>query len=87
MTHTESVGHISKEEVPVNRVLNRFHFIAQLISVKPSLIDENFEKPIQKGDLCILKSAIENKINPKTEAIIIKTQPNLEELNKELRWN
>ena len=39
MTHTESVGHISKEEVPVNGVLNRFHFIAQLISVKPTLMD------------------------------------------------
>ena len=59
-------------------MLNRFHFIAQLISVKPSLIGQ-FEKD-SKGDLCILKSAIENKINPKTEAIIIKTQPNLEEL-------
>ena len=80
MTHTESVGHISKEEVPVNRVLNRFHFIAQLISVKPTLMGGNLEKPIQKGDLCILKSAVEDKINPRAEAIIIKTQPNLEEL-------
>ena len=49
MTHTESVGHITKEEVPVNGVLNRFHFIAQLISVKPTLMDGNLEKPIQNG--------------------------------------
>ena len=80
MTHTESVGHISKEEVPVNDVLNRFHFIAQLISVEPTLMDGNLEKPIQKGDLCILKSALENKINPNTEALIFKTQHNWKEL-------
>ena len=48
MTHTESVGHISKEEVPVNGVLNRFHFIAQLISVKPTLIDDHLENRFKK---------------------------------------
>ncbi len=80
MTHTESVGHIAKDDVPVNIVLNRFHFIAQLITVKPTVMDNSPKKPIEQGDLCVLKSELEGKINPQIEALILKTQVNYEDL-------
>src|SRR5690606_28116714 len=35
-THTESVGHISKDQFPVNKALKEFFFFARLISVYPT---------------------------------------------------
>jgi len=32
-THTESYGHISKDVVSINSVLNQFFFVAELISI------------------------------------------------------
>ena len=37
-THTESVGHISEKVYSVNNVLEKNHFIAQLITVNPVLL-------------------------------------------------
>lgn len=41
-THTECVGHISKEVISVNQTLKRFHMIAQVLSIEPTQIGEDF---------------------------------------------
>ena len=67
-THTECVGHISKEFITINQCLKKFWFIAEVISVEPSE---------QNGDFFITKNAIENKIRERIpEALIIRTLPN-----------
>ena len=70
-THTECVGHISKEDYSVNNSLKQFHFIAQLISVLPEEIN---------GDFIITKKVLQPFLeNNSAEAIIIRTLSNTNE--------
>lgn len=75
-THTECVGHISKEDYSINQVLKKFFFMAELITVLP---DETKE-----GDKIITKEHIENCLGEKRpEAIIIRTLDNhISKINK-----
>jgi arylformamidase len=66
-THTECVGHISKENYSLNQCLTKFNFIASLVTVSPEE---------QHGDYVITKSLIEPSITNGTEALIIRTLPN-----------
>ena len=67
-THTECVGHISKEFYSVNEALKTFFFTAEVISVTP----------IKKGDdLVIASEEIKKKLtDKKPEAVVIRTLPN-----------
>lgn len=68
-THTECVGHISKENYSINKVLKRFMFHAELISVLPEFLDN--------GDQVITKRGIELTLEgKKAEALIIRTISN-----------
>lgn len=68
-THTECVGHISKENFSLNQCMKEFFFAAQLISIAP-------EKTIN-GDLVIMQNQVMEKLTePLHEAIIIRTLPN-----------
>ncbi|HTB05990.1 MAG TPA: cyclase family protein [Bacteroidia bacterium] len=68
-THTECVGHISKEDYSVNQSLKTFFFIAELISILP---DE-----LPNGDFVITAKHIQNCLEGKTpEALIIRTVSN-----------
>ncbi|MBK6834660.1 MAG: cyclase family protein [Bacteroidetes bacterium] len=68
-THTECVGHISKEDYSINQCLKRFMFAAELISVLP---EENAD-----GDRIISKRCVELCLeNRKGEALIIRTISN-----------
>ncbi len=68
-THTECVGHISKEKNTINESLKSFLFKAELISISPFLL--------VNGDYIILKEHIEELIkNINCEALIIRTYPN-----------
>ncbi|MBL4707175.1 MAG: cyclase family protein [Flavobacteriales bacterium] len=68
-THTECVGHISREVHSINQVLNQFFFFAELISIEP--------KKLENGDQVILWEQIESIIKTdNTDAIIIRTLPN-----------
>jgi kynurenine formamidase len=51
-THTECVGHISKEDYSINQCLKNFFFIAELISILP--------EEISNGDLVITETHIKN---------------------------
>ena len=69
-THTECLGHITREFYSINQCLKQFFFTAELISITPESIND---------DLIITKNQIEIALNgKKLEAIIIRTLPNLE---------
>ncbi len=67
-THTECLGHITKEFYSINQSLKQFFFLAELISVQPEQ---------QNEDGIITKNQIGKALNGATpEAIIIRTLPN-----------
>jgi arylformamidase len=70
-THTECVGHISKEKHSLNQNLKQFFFLAQLISITPEKIN---------GNSIITKTAIEKattNYEPRTtNSLLIRTLPN-----------
>jgi len=69
-THTECLGHITKEFYSINQCLKQFFFLAELISVQPET---------QAEDLVIAKNQLEHLLKGKTpEALIIRTLPNFE---------
>ena len=70
-THTECLGHITREFYSINQCLKQFFFKAELISVEPENIDDDF---------VITKKQIEKSLNGKfPSAIVIRTLPNLDE--------
>ncbi len=77
-THTECVGHITKEFYSVNALLKTFFFTAQIISVIP----------IQQGDdYVITQNQLEKALQASnTEAVVIRTLPNLD-LKKHKNYN
>lgn len=68
-THTECLGHISKERITINQCLKKFHFLGLLITVSP--------KKIINGDYLIDEEMLDlTEIPQGTEALIIRTLPN-----------
>ena len=82
-THTECLGHITKEFYSINQCLKQFFFWATLISVQPEKVGE---------DLVISKSQIEKALQSvhnseiQSEAIVIRTLPN-EASKKSLKYS
>ncbi|PHS07827.1 MAG: metal-dependent hydrolase [Kordia sp.] len=66
-THTECVGHITKEFYSINECLKTFFFTAELISIRPVKQEEDF---------VITKQQLKEKLLRKPEAIVIRTLPN-----------
>lgn len=71
ITHTESVGHISKSLQSVNKTLSRYFYLAELVTIAPEKYQDDFILSEKQ-----LKYALGNK---KREALIIRTLPNLPE--------
>lgn len=68
-THTECVGHISKEDYSINQCLKKFFFLAELITVLPEQSGTN--------DHIITKKQIEDALaGKKPEALVIRTLSN-----------
>jgi kynurenine formamidase len=68
-THTECLGHITRDFYSINQCLKQFFFTAQLISVHPESMGE---------DLVITKEQVINALGTTLpQAIIIRTLPNL----------
>lgn len=68
-THTECYGHISSDGATINRQLNVFHFIAELITVDPV--------KTSTGDSVITKELLRDTFRFQgAEALIIRTLPN-----------
>lgn len=67
-THTECVGHISREDYSLNQCLREFFFFAELVSVKPEEKD---------GDRVITKQQlIQSCKYGNAPALVIRTVPN-----------
>ncbi len=74
-THTECVGHISKETYTINQCLTQFFFFAKLVSINPEIINGDSIITLEQ-----IKSAWENN---NVSAIVIRTIPNnISKLNK-----
>jgi arylformamidase len=68
-THTECVGHISKEPYTINQCLKKFFFLCEVITVLPEQLENN--------DLVITKEIIEHVLGDKRpEALAIRTVSN-----------
>ena len=69
ITHTECVGHITKEVYSVNKNLKRFFFLAEVVTVTP--------KELENGDFVITKEQLERTLKGRDrEAVVIRTLPN-----------
>jgi kynurenine formamidase len=67
-THTECLGHITREFYSINQCLKQFFFLAELVSIVPE---------IQGEDWVISRNQVKKALGLKTpEAIIIRTVPN-----------
>ena len=84
-THTECVGHISKEKITINQCLQNFFFFAQLITITPE--EKEIDKIITQEQVtsAILNTQysihntqfpIPNSQHPNPDALIIRTLPN-----------
>ena len=67
-THTECIGHISSERISINDCLKEFFFFAQLISVTPKKINDDF--------VIDLDSISNFQKHSECDAVIIRTLPN-----------
>ena len=82
-THTECLGHITREFYSINQLLKQFFFLAELISVVPEL---------QGADLVITLKNISTaldatmKLGLTKEALIIRTLPNFK-IKKSLKYS
>ncbi|QLG44661.1 cyclase family protein [Costertonia aggregata] len=67
-THTECVGHITKDFYSVNQSLNQFYYLAEVVTVAP-------EK--NKDDLVISRQLLQNTLkDKKSKALVVRTLPN-----------
>ncbi|WP_281238632.1 cyclase family protein [Flavobacterium praedii] len=67
-THTECLGHITREFYSINQCLKQFFFLAELVSIVPEM---------QAEDWVISRNQVKKALGLKTpEAIIIRTLPN-----------
>lgn len=73
-THTECLGHITKEIHSVNQLIQDYHLLAELITINPEKIDSTFEEGTY--DFVITKKQLEYSIKSSCEAIILRTLPN-----------
>ncbi len=67
-THTESVGHISEAPHSVNKVFDRYFFVAQLVTITPEQQGE--DRVITKAQLVAAVG------DTAPEALVIRTLPN-----------
>lgn len=68
-THTECIGHIAKEPYSINNSLQQFHFIAKLVSIYPTRLDN--------GDRSILLEQVKEVLLPgEVNALVVRTLPN-----------
>jgi arylformamidase len=78
-THTETVGHISREEYPISEVQVPFLMTAELISISPEEV-KNENGWSRCGDRMITREQIQRAIaEQRPKAIVVRTLPNHED--------
>lgn len=74
-THTECVGHITREFYSVNKCLTQFFFLAELLTIAPEERDGDLVISKKQLMLALEKSNSQDHFE-NTEALIIRTLPN-----------
>ena len=82
-THTECLGHITREFYSINQSLKRFFFLAELISVVPELQGEDLVITLENISTAL---DVTLKLGVPKEALIIRTLPNFK-IKKSLKVN
>lgn len=72
-THTECVGHIAKEVFTINQCLKEFHFLGQVVTVKP-VETENSE--YGETDLVIEAASLPDVPRDDCSVLLLRTIPN-----------
>ena len=67
-THTETISHIHPDRHPVHEVMSRSHYIAAVVTVMPTRMDD--------GDLVITPIAFDGLETDGVDALIVRTLPN-----------
>lgn len=67
-THTETVGHITKEKYSVNKYLKQFFFLSEVVTVAPEKLGDDYVISAKQ-----LQFALGNK---KREGLVVRTMPN-----------
>lgn len=67
-THTECYGHLSADDAAIHAVLNRFHHLAEVVTLQPRAIGED-----RVVELSALEAA---RRFPGSAAIVLRTTPN-----------
>lgn len=77
-THTESVGHITKDGLPtIAETLTQFWFIARLVTIAPEVYQGQARAHMKPGDLFIRPDQIADCTSgPEFGALIVRTLPN-----------
>jgi arylformamidase len=79
-THTECIGHLTKETHSLDQYMQEYFHLAQVHSVSFEELDEDESSYRKKGDRIIMPSSFEGlEIAPDVKALIIRTLPNPEE--------
>ena len=84
-THTECLGHITKDFYSVNQHLKTFFFLAELISIEPIAVGDDFIITKEQVESSIVTSSLSLRAESRSEkshqieALIIRTLPNLTE--------
>jgi len=86
-THTETLGHISRELVSIENALTRYWWIASLITLTPHLCTEANDI-VQAGDSIITLEQVQQALSGEMpEALVIRTTPNSDEKKSRLYSN
>jgi kynurenine formamidase len=82
-THTECLGHITREFYSINQSLKQFFFLAELVSIVPEMKGEDWV--ITKDQI---KRALSTQtlLNTDIDALIIRTMPNFK-IKKTLKYS
>ncbi len=82
-THTECLGHITREFYSINQCLKQFFFMAELISVVPESQGEDLVITL---DSILMVLDVTLKLGVSKEALIIRTLPNFK-IKKSLNYS
>ena len=81
-THTECIGHITKERISILQALQQEMIVSQLISIEVEKSNENYIPKLNPEDLVITKKQLKLKMknidSNFLQALIIRTLPNSE---------
>jgi kynurenine formamidase len=82
-THTECLGHITREFYSINQSLKQFFFLAELVSVIPEMQGEDWVITLDS-----ISAALDGilKLDAPKEALIIRTLPNFK-IKKSLKYS